>query len=148
MKFRDRTIATIDLGTNSILLLVVRRDDTGVVHVLHEGSEVVKLGEKLKETGNISQAALDRTISAIQKYQSDIQSFTIAGLFQLFVPGSKLSATLECLPRNEHCSCNDRNGHSSGLWRRRIGCWLFGHRNRSRLITGGIHHSAHLGQFA
>lgn len=77
MKYRDRTIATIDLGSNSILLLVVRRDDTGNVHVLHEGSEVVKLGEKVKETGNITQAALDRTITAIKKYQEEMKNFTI-----------------------------------------------------------------------
>lgn len=77
MKYRDRTIATIDLGTNSMLLLVVRRDENGVVHVLHDGSEVVKLGENLKQTGNISPAALDRTINAIKKYQDDMKPFNI-----------------------------------------------------------------------
>lgn len=81
MKYRNRTIATIDLGTNSILLLVIQRNDQGNIHVLHEGSEVVRLGENLKETRNISPAALERTIKAIQKYQSDIQSFQIEKVY-------------------------------------------------------------------
>lgn len=77
MKYRNRTIATIDLGTNSILLLVIQRDDKGDVHVLHEGSEVVRLGEKIKQTGNISPAALDRTLTAIKHYQDIIAPFNV-----------------------------------------------------------------------
>lgn len=81
MRYRDRTIATIDLGTNSILLLIIRRDDQGTVHVLHEGSEVVKLGEKLKESGNICQPALERTLKAIKQYQEDISKFTVEKIY-------------------------------------------------------------------
>jgi len=81
MKYRDRTIATIDLGTNSMLLLVIRRNDQGDVHVLHEGSEVVRLGENLKKTGVISPAALDRTITAIRNYQSQIAPFNVEKVF-------------------------------------------------------------------
>jgi exopolyphosphatase/guanosine-5'-triphosphate,3'-diphosphate pyrophosphatase len=81
MKYRDRTIATIDLGTNSVLLLVVQRNDQGEVRVLHEGSEVVRLGEKLKQTGNISPAALDRTISAIKNYQTQIAPFNVEKIY-------------------------------------------------------------------
>lgn len=81
MKFRDRTLATIDLGTNSILMLVIRRDDQGNLHVLHDGSEVVRLGENLKETGNITPAAIDRTIQAIQKYQQELQKFNVEKIF-------------------------------------------------------------------
>lgn len=81
MKFRDRTIATIDLGTNSILLLVVRRDEHGVIHVLQEGSEVVRLGEKLKTTGVISSAALSRTLAAIQAYQKEIEKHKVDKIY-------------------------------------------------------------------
>ena len=81
MKYRDRTIATIDLGSNSILLLIVRRNDQGQVHVLHEGSEVVKLGEKIRETGNITPAALERTIKAIKQYQADIEKFPVEKVY-------------------------------------------------------------------
>jgi exopolyphosphatase/guanosine-5'-triphosphate,3'-diphosphate pyrophosphatase len=73
----DRTIATIDLGSNSILLLIVHRNDQGQLHVLREGSEVVKLGEKIRDTGNITAAALDRTISALKQYQFEIQKFAV-----------------------------------------------------------------------
>lgn len=81
MKFRNRTLATIDLGTNSILMLVIQRDEEGKLHVLYDGSEVVRLGENLKETGNITQAAIDRTIAAIQNYQKDLQSHQVEKIF-------------------------------------------------------------------
>lgn len=81
MKYRNRTLATIDLGTNSILMLVVQRDEEGKIHVLYDGSEVVRLGENLKETGNITQAAIDRTILAIQNYQKVLQNFQIEKIF-------------------------------------------------------------------
>lgn len=81
MKYRDRTIATIDLGTNSMLLLVIRRDEKGQVHVLHEGSEVVRLGENLKKTGIIANNALDRALTTIHGYQSQIEPFHVEKIF-------------------------------------------------------------------
>ncbi len=75
MKYKNRTIATIDLGTNSILLLVVQRNEHGQVKVLHEGSEVVRLGEGLRQSGMISEQALNRTVMAIQEYQQQISPF-------------------------------------------------------------------------
>ena len=81
MKLKNRTIATIDLGSNSILMLVVQRNEDGEIHVLYDGSEVVKLGEGVKETHNISTIALDRAVKAIQHYQKDLEKFQIEKIF-------------------------------------------------------------------
>lgn len=66
---RDRAkqaYAAIDLGTNSCRMLVAVPCDSGF-HVIDGFSKVVRLGEKLSDTGILSEKAIDRTVRALSQ---------------------------------------------------------------------------------
>jgi exopolyphosphatase / guanosine-5'-triphosphate,3'-diphosphate pyrophosphatase len=58
------TYGALDLGTNNCRLLVARPTDEGFV-VVDAFSRVVRLGEGLASSGRISEAAMDRALSAL-----------------------------------------------------------------------------------
>lgn len=57
--------AAIDLGTNNCRLLIARPADENFV-VIDAFSRVVRLGEGLAQNGRLSQAAMDRAVSALK----------------------------------------------------------------------------------
>jgi exopolyphosphatase/guanosine-5'-triphosphate,3'-diphosphate pyrophosphatase len=72
MAAKSRTtipIAVIDIGTNSALLLVVRREGEKYVS-LHEESRTPRMGEGFSATKKISRIAVERLIDALQYYRS------------------------------------------------------------------------------
>jgi exopolyphosphatase / guanosine-5'-triphosphate,3'-diphosphate pyrophosphatase len=65
----SRRVAAIDCGTNSIRLLVADVDDeTGAIHDVERRMQIVRLGEDLDRTGEISRGALERTLTAVSEY--------------------------------------------------------------------------------
>jgi exopolyphosphatase/guanosine-5'-triphosphate,3'-diphosphate pyrophosphatase len=58
------TYAAIDLGTNTCRLLIARPSDGGFT-VIDAFSRIVRLGEGLSRTGELSQEAMDRAVSAL-----------------------------------------------------------------------------------
>jgi exopolyphosphatase/guanosine-5'-triphosphate,3'-diphosphate pyrophosphatase len=56
--------AALDLGTNNCRLLVARRAGRGF-RVVDAFSRIVRLGEGIAQSGRLSQAAMDRTLSAL-----------------------------------------------------------------------------------
>src|SRR5262245_40294541 len=63
------TLAAIDIGTNSVKLLVGRVADRKVTPLLHR-AVITRLGEGLQESGEISSEAADRTIEALAEFRS------------------------------------------------------------------------------
>jgi exopolyphosphatase/guanosine-5'-triphosphate,3'-diphosphate pyrophosphatase len=61
--FRN-SYAALDLGTNNCRLLIARPADEGFV-VVDAFSRIVRLGEGLAATGRLSDAAMDRAVSAL-----------------------------------------------------------------------------------
>ena len=59
-----RTYAALDLGTNNCRLLIARPSGTGFV-IVDAFSRIVRLGEGLTASGRLSDAAIDRAISAL-----------------------------------------------------------------------------------
>lgn len=60
-----QAFAAIDLGTNNCRLLIARPSGENFV-VIDAFSRVVRLGEGLAQTGRLSEAAMDRALSALQ----------------------------------------------------------------------------------
>ena len=60
------TLAAIDIGTNSVKLLVGRVSGGRVAPLLHR-SMITRLGEGLQKSGEISPEAADRTLAALQE---------------------------------------------------------------------------------
>ncbi|MCB0327682.1 MAG: hypothetical protein KDD52_08705 [Bdellovibrionales bacterium] len=65
MKYRQRTIASLDLGTNTLLLMVSERSSDGTLKVIEDRHEVVRLGQGLEESGIINDQAIERTLAAL-----------------------------------------------------------------------------------
>jgi exopolyphosphatase/guanosine-5'-triphosphate,3'-diphosphate pyrophosphatase len=61
-------IATIDLGTNTILLLVVELDDGGAFRVLTDRAEIARLGEGVDRTRSLSAQGVERALEVLREY--------------------------------------------------------------------------------
>ena len=61
----NSTAAIIDVGTNSVKLLVGRVNVRGAIEVLSESAAITRLGEGLDATHNISPEAENRTVETI-----------------------------------------------------------------------------------
>lgn len=59
-----RSYAALDLGTNNCRMLIARPDGDGFL-IIDAFSRIVRLGEGLAATGTLSQAAMDRALSAL-----------------------------------------------------------------------------------
>ncbi len=60
--------AAIDIGTNSVLLLVAEPVEGRGLRVLAEAEHITRLGRKLHETGMLQPAAIQETVAAVQKF--------------------------------------------------------------------------------
>jgi exopolyphosphatase/guanosine-5'-triphosphate,3'-diphosphate pyrophosphatase len=61
--------ATIDIGTNSVLLLIGEPLPDGSVRVIEDRAEGTRLGEGLSQSGSISDAAAERTMAVLRDYR-------------------------------------------------------------------------------
>lgn len=68
--------AAIDCGTNAIRLLIADVVDGRLTEVTRR-MLTVRLGEGIDATGEFSQAALERTFSAVEDYAKDIDRFDV-----------------------------------------------------------------------
>jgi exopolyphosphatase/guanosine-5'-triphosphate,3'-diphosphate pyrophosphatase len=66
-----KRVAAIDCGTNSIRLLIADLDP-GLTDVTRQ-MRIVRLGEGVDRTGRLSEAALDRTMTALREYAGLIE---------------------------------------------------------------------------
>ena len=58
--------AALDLGTNNCRLLIAVPQDKGGFRVIDGFSKIVRLGEGLSQTGQLSQEAMDRSVEALK----------------------------------------------------------------------------------
>ncbi len=67
------TLAAIDVGTNSVKLLVGRVEDGQVAPLLHR-QQITRLGEGLHRTGLISEEAVARTVPVLREFRELAES--------------------------------------------------------------------------
>jgi len=60
--------AAIDVGTNTVRLLVAEAQAPGAYAVLHQAQTITRLGEGLEATGRLTAAAIERTVAALAGY--------------------------------------------------------------------------------
>ena len=70
-------LAAIDVGTNTIRLIVAEVQDDDTYRILDEEREMVRLGEKLDRTGRLSDAAVERALEAIGKMKAIADGFAV-----------------------------------------------------------------------
>lgn len=66
-------VAAIDIGTNTVLLLVAERDASGQLVALDERATITRLGEGVDETRALAPAAIARTNAAIDRYAQIVE---------------------------------------------------------------------------
>jgi exopolyphosphatase / guanosine-5'-triphosphate,3'-diphosphate pyrophosphatase len=61
-------VATIDIGTNTVLLLVAERGADGVLRAVEERATITRLGEGVDRTKRLTSAAIERTRACLEEY--------------------------------------------------------------------------------
>ena len=71
--------ASIDLGTNTCLLLIAKVEPSSmqVLKVLHDESSFVRLGQGVDKTRELHPDAIARTLAALQKYADMVKKYNI-----------------------------------------------------------------------
>jgi exopolyphosphatase/guanosine-5'-triphosphate,3'-diphosphate pyrophosphatase len=70
-------VATIDIGTNAVLLLVAERGGDGRVLPIRERAEITRLGEGVDRTRQLSAAAIERTIACLSDYAREVDALEV-----------------------------------------------------------------------
>ncbi|MBF2027098.1 MAG: Ppx/GppA family phosphatase [Oscillatoriales cyanobacterium C42_A2020_001] len=66
----ERILTAIDVGTNSIHMVVVRiQPSLPAFTIIAREKNTVRLGERCKQTGHLTEAAMERAIAALQRCQ-------------------------------------------------------------------------------
>ncbi len=70
-------LAAIDVGTNTLRLVVAELEPDGTYRVLDEEREPVRLGQGLGETGRLSAEAMERALAALGKMKAIAEGFQV-----------------------------------------------------------------------
>jgi len=70
-------IATLDVGTNTVLMLIAERDATGEVHQLANLSRITRLGRGVDSSGKLDPAAAAQTLAAITEFAQRARSLNV-----------------------------------------------------------------------
>ena len=77
---RNKRLAAIDIGTNSIRSIVVEVESAGKFRVLDDEKATVRLGEGLHDSGLLSAAAAERAIAALLRQKKIIDGYGVKGI--------------------------------------------------------------------
>ncbi len=70
-------VATIDIGTNSVLLLVAESSESQGLRAICERATVTRLGEGVDQTRTLSSAAIARTLDCLSEYAAVVASLNV-----------------------------------------------------------------------
>src|SRR5262249_2734110 len=65
---RMSRLAAVDVGTNSVLLLVAERGSDGVVHAVREEADITRLGRGVDRTGVLSAEGMEATLDGLARF--------------------------------------------------------------------------------
>jgi exopolyphosphatase/guanosine-5'-triphosphate,3'-diphosphate pyrophosphatase len=71
--------ATIDVGTNTVLLLVAERRGDALVPI-RERAEITRLGRGVDATGRLDPAAIRDTVAVLVSYAADARALGVSGI--------------------------------------------------------------------
>lgn len=73
-------VAAVDIGTNSVLLLVVERDASGELLPLVERATITRLGEGVDRTRRLAPRAIERTLDCLADYAGILRQLGVERL--------------------------------------------------------------------
>jgi exopolyphosphatase/guanosine-5'-triphosphate,3'-diphosphate pyrophosphatase len=86
--------AVIDIGTNSVLLLVGRREPDGHVEIVLDRATVSRLGEGVADSRRLRREAIDRTLRVLSDYRGVAEEHG-AGIVAVATEGLRLASNRE-----------------------------------------------------
>jgi exopolyphosphatase/guanosine-5'-triphosphate,3'-diphosphate pyrophosphatase len=69
-------VAAIDIGTNTVLLLIAEARDGGLVPIL-DRAEITRLGQGVDRTRTLAPEAIERTLACLSDYAKDIREHRV-----------------------------------------------------------------------
>lgn len=72
--------AAIDIGTNSVLLLVAERDPAGKWSAVEERAEITRLGKGVDQSKTLSVESMETTLEAVGRFANEARSLGVKGL--------------------------------------------------------------------
>jgi len=73
--------ATIDVGTNTVRLLVADAEDDTTYRVVFQEQVITRLGERLQETGTLNHMAVERTVRVLQRFAQTAKEHRVQEVF-------------------------------------------------------------------
>ena len=70
----SRTVAAVDLGSNSFHMIVARLEETGTLSIIDKLREPVRLGGGLQRNGKLSRKARDRALDCLEQFGQRIRN--------------------------------------------------------------------------
>ncbi|MDP9151870.1 MAG: Ppx/GppA family phosphatase [Myxococcota bacterium] len=70
-------VATVDIGTNTVLLLVAERSAEGEVHAVAEHATITRLGQDVDRTRRLLPDAIARTAACLDEYAQVVQALDV-----------------------------------------------------------------------
>jgi exopolyphosphatase/guanosine-5'-triphosphate,3'-diphosphate pyrophosphatase len=74
-------VASLDLGSNTFLLLIAEEDKSGKFKVLHDECVVTRLSEGVNKTKMLSAKALERAEACFEKFSETINKYGVEKVF-------------------------------------------------------------------
>jgi exopolyphosphatase/guanosine-5'-triphosphate,3'-diphosphate pyrophosphatase len=90
-------LAVLDLGTNNCRLLIARPDGANGFRVVDSFSRIVRLGEGVTATGLLSEAAITRTIAALQVCAQRIAKHQVRRVRAIATQAARLAGNADLL---------------------------------------------------
>ena len=73
-KTESRTVAAVDLGSNSFHMIVAHLEETGTLSIIDKLREPVRLGGGLGSNGKLSREACDRALACLEQFGQRIRN--------------------------------------------------------------------------
>jgi exopolyphosphatase/guanosine-5'-triphosphate,3'-diphosphate pyrophosphatase len=124
-------IAAVDIGSNSIHLVVVEANARGAFHLLDREKEMVRLGAETLSEGRLSRRAMERGLETLRRYRQIADSRGVEKVIAVAT-----SAVREAQNADSYLA---RIGRELRLWPR-----LISGEQEARLIYRAVAHSVHL----
>ena len=61
-------LATLDVGTNTVLMLIAERDASGAVHTIADLARITRLGRGVDSSGHLDPGSAAQTLAAITEF--------------------------------------------------------------------------------
>ena len=87
--------AIIDLGTNSVLLLIGQSLTPGAIEILQQQYLVSRLGERVFEAGELRMEAMERTLAVLHRYAREIKSYQVQEIHLLGTAALRRAGNVE-----------------------------------------------------